>query len=248
MSGVRERRVAREDILFVMQRDLERALRKRVGTRRWGMLIDTRKCVGCHACTISCKAAYKLSPGVKYKPVTITESGRYPNVQVRFTPKSCFQCAKPSCASACPINAITKEPDGIVAMNYEKCLGSTCQRCIAGCPYDALSYDDGSFFTTDTPALQTHEKMGFFEYGRVWRRDGAQSDVIGSVRKCHFCSSRIIEGLLPLCVATCIGKAAYFGDLNDRQSLLRRTMAANRTFVMKEETGNEPQVFYTQEV
>ena len=110
----------REDVLFTLQRDLEKALQKPPEKRRWGMLIDTRKCIGCHACTIGCVAEYKLPPGVVYRPVIDKESGTFPNVKRSFLPRPCFQCEKPSCVPVCPVNATKKR-------SRRHCFDRLCQ-------------------------------------------------------------------------------------------------------------------------
>lgn len=232
----------REDILLTMQRDLVNALQKPAEKRRWAMLIDTRKCVGCHACTIGCVAEYKLPLGVVYRPVIDKETGKFPNVKRQFLPRPCFQCANPSCVPVCPVGATKKEADGIISIDYNKCIG--CRSCIAACPYGARTFDTGAYYTEGTPSVQEYEKAGFFEYGKVWRRDGKQANVVGSARKCHFCTSRIQKGLLPICTSTCIGRATYFGDISDDQSLIKKTISANKVYRLKEETGNDPQVYY----
>ncbi|SDF02895.1 4Fe-4S dicluster domain-containing protein [Sporolituus thermophilus] len=232
----------KEDVLLIMQRDLAKALQKPPEKRQWGMLIDTRKCIGCHACTIGCVAEYKLPPGVVYRPVIDLESGKFPNVKRQFLPRPCFQCETPSCVPVCPVKATQKGPDGIVTIDYTKCIG--CRSCVAACPYGARTFDAGAYYTDGTPAVQEYEKAVAYEYGKAWRRDAKHAAVVGSARKCHFCTSRLAKGLLPVCVATCIGRATYFGDLTDDQSLIRQVMAANKPYRLKEETGNKPQVYY----
>ncbi|WP_285719152.1 4Fe-4S dicluster domain-containing protein [Pelosinus sp. IPA-1] len=206
------------------------------------MLLDTRKCIGCHACNIGCVAEYKLPPAVVYRPVMDVISGKYPDLKRQFTPRPCFHCAKPSCVPVCPVGATKQDPDGIVSIDYHKCIG--CRACVANCPYGARTFDIGAYYTEETPAVQDYEKEGFYEYGHIWRRDQKHSIVVGSARKCHFCTNRIEKGLLPICVSSCIGRVSYFGDLNDNQSLIRKVMAVNETYRLKEETGNEPQVYY----
>ncbi len=80
----------REDVLLRMQRELARALAKPANERRWIMVIDLRKCIGCHACTVGCIAENKLPPGVVYRPVIEEEIGEYPNVTRRFIPRPCM--------------------------------------------------------------------------------------------------------------------------------------------------------------
>jgi len=53
-----------------------------------------------------------------------------------------------------------------------------------------------------------------------------------------------MKAMLPICVSTCIGRATYFGDLNDDQTLISQVMATNKVYRIKEETGNNPQVYY----
>lgn len=114
--------------LLRMQRELQRAMKKPIEQRRWVMVIDLRKCVGCSACTIACVAENKLPPGVVYRPVLEEEIGEYPNVTRRFLPRLCNQCDNPPCVPVCPVKATYKRPDGIVEINYEQCIG--CRYCL----------------------------------------------------------------------------------------------------------------------
>ena len=225
-----------QDILVVMQKDLERALAAPDTERRWAMLIDLRKCVGCHACTVGCVSENKLPPGMWYRPVHEYEQGTYPKVSRTFLPRPCLQCDNPPCVEACPVKgtdgATWKETTGLgaglVMINYEQCIG--CGECVAACPYDARTMDEGAFHGDGTPAIQKYETMASFEYGRKWPRSGKNLPV-GTARKCHFCVHRLAAGQLPVCITTCIGRAGYFGDENDPQSLIatgRRSPTAAR--------------------
>jgi len=230
-----------EDPLIRMQEDLKRALKKPVEQRRWVMLLDLRKCVGCSACTISCIAENKLPPGVVYRPVLEEEIGTYPNVTRRFVPRPCMQCDSPPCVSVCPVNATYKRPDGIVAINYDDCIG--CRYCITACPYSARTFDSGRFYTTGTPQVQSYEKLANFEYGGTWDRSKGDSPV-GNARKCQFCAHRLDVGMLPACATTCIGRATYFGDANDPQALVSQLIGSPNVTRLKEEMGTEPKVYY----
>ncbi len=230
-----------EAVLLRMQRELQRALAKPVEQRRWGMVIDLRKCVGCSACTIACKAENRLPPGVVYRPVVEEEIGEYPNVTRRFIPRPCMQCEDPPCVPVCPVGATYKRPDGIVEINYEQCIG--CRYCVTACPYSARTFDSGDFYSSGTPAMQPYEQLPTREYGQVYDRAKGASPV-GNVRKCTFCLHRLNEGMLPECTTSCIGTATYFGDLNDPDSLVSELSARTNATRLKEELGTKPRVFY----
>lgn len=238
-----------EDILVVMQKDLERALKAPEKNRRWAMLIDLRKCVGCHACTVGCVSENKLPPGMHYRPVHEYEQGKYPKVSRTFLPRPCMQCDNPPCVTACPVKgkdgATWKETDGIsaglVMINYEQCIG--CGACVKACPYDARALDQGGMHGDGTPAIQQYEQMPSYEYQKKWLRSGKNTPV-GNARKCHFCLHRLAAGQLPVCITTCIGRAGYFGDENDPQSLIAQVKKANKIQVLKPAKKTAPRVYY----
>lgn len=232
-----------EGVVQRMQRELALALRKPMAERRWVMVIDVAKCTGCTSCTIACKAENKLPPGVVYRPVLDIETGTYPNVSRRFLPRPCMQCDNPPCTKVCPVGATYKRPDGIVAIDYDRCIG--CRYCLAACPYGARSFDFGEQYTDGTPAVQPYETLATFEYGGEHPREAGQSP-IGNARKCHFCLHRLDAGMLPACVTTCLGRATYFGDANDPNSLVSELITSPRAMRLKEELGTHPNVYYLQ--
>jgi len=227
-----------------MQADLERALRKPVEERSWIMAIDTRKCIGCSACTVACMAENRLPPGVSYRTVPEVEVGEYPQVRRVFMPTNCQQCDNPPCLKAAPPGAITKRPDGIVALDYAKFRDRAAyERAAKACPYTALDFDDGRYWTQGTPALQAYETRPYTEYGRRWRRSDGQLPA-GAARKCHFCLQRLEAGMLPACVATCVGRAMYFGDRNDRRSLVVEVIQRSPHMHVNANRGTKPRVYY----
>ncbi len=233
----------RENLVLRMQAEVQRALDKPQNSRRWGMVIDTRKCVGCHACTISCVAENKLPPGVVYRPVLDHEVGTYPNVTRKFMPRPCLQCDEPPCVPVCPVGATFKRADGVVAIDYNQCIG--CRYCIVACPYGARTFDAGHTYTGSTPEQQPYELLPSYEYGVAHSRvAGSEDSPVGNARKCHFCIHRVEQGELPMCVTTCIGVANYFGDLNDPDSLVAEMAAKPNVVVLKEELGTKPSVTY----
>lgn len=103
---------------------------------QYGMLIDTRRCSGCHACSVACKSEFDVPLGYTRSWVEYTEKGVYPNVSRAFLPRLCNQCSEPQCVSVCPTGATYKRPeDGIVVIDPDICIG--CKYCMQACPYDA---------------------------------------------------------------------------------------------------------------
>lgn len=229
-----------------MKADLDRALAKPMDQRRWAMVIDIRKCIGCNACTVACMAENNLPPGVMYRTVADAEDGEYPNLKRFFMPTNCMQCSNPPCSAAA--NAVIPgsmgvRPDGIVTIDYNKMKGKEVfDAAVKACPYDkSLYYDAGGNHTDGTPAVQPYEKRESVEYGRKLKR----ADTVGVTRKCHFCVQRIDNGAMPACVTTCIGGAMHFGDLNDSASLVSELAAKKKTtFVMNKDKGTGPRVVY----
>ncbi len=239
------------DPLLRMRAELNRALQKPVSERRWVMAIDLRKCVGCNACTIACVSENHLPPGVVYRPVLEEEIGTFPNVTKRFLPRPCMQCDNPPCTNVCPVGATYKDENGIVVIDYDQCIG--CRYCITSCPYAARTFDFGEMYTANRPeeagvmvgpAAEQYETVPNYEYGEGRPREDRHSSPVGNVRKCHFCLHRLENGMLPACTTTCIGRATYFGDANDAESLVAGLIASPNMMRLKEELGTEPRVYY----
>ena len=113
--------------------------------KHYAMVIDTRLCYGCHACSIACKAEFEVPLGETRSWVEYTEKGTFPHISLNFLPRLCNQCSAPPCVPVCPVGATWKRAeDGIVVIDQDICIG--CKYCIQACPYDIrfLNEDTGT--------------------------------------------------------------------------------------------------------
>jgi Fe-S-cluster-containing dehydrogenase component/formate-dependent nitrite reductase membrane component NrfD len=105
----------------------------------YGFVIDNRKCIGCHACTVACKAEHDDPLGVNKTWVKYIEKGEFPDTSRNFSVMRCNHCDDSPCTDVCPVTALWEREDGIVDFDTERCIG--CKACMQGCPYDALYID-----------------------------------------------------------------------------------------------------------
>jgi Fe-S-cluster-containing dehydrogenase component/formate-dependent nitrite reductase membrane component NrfD len=106
---------------------------------KYGFVIDNRKCIGCHACTVACKTENHVPLGVNRTWVKYVEKGAYPNTRRVFQVTRCNHCEKPPCVTICPTTAMYQRKDGIVDFNPDRCIG--CKACMQACPYDSIYID-----------------------------------------------------------------------------------------------------------
>lgn len=102
----------------------------------YGFIIDNRKCIGCHACTVACKAEHEVPVGVNRTWVKYIEKGTFPDTRRLFSVMRCNHCADAPCVEICPVTALFTRSDGIVDFDSRRCIG--CKACTQACPYDAL--------------------------------------------------------------------------------------------------------------
>ncbi len=108
----------------------------------FGFLIDNRKCIGCHACTVACKSEHQVPIGVDRTWVKYVEKGTFPTNRRFFTVMRCNHCDWAPCVTICPVTALYRRDDGVVDFNSDRCIG--CKSCLQACPYDALYIDPDS--------------------------------------------------------------------------------------------------------
>ena len=108
----------------------------------YGFVIDNRKCIGCHACSVACKSENGVPLGVYRTWVKYVETGQFPDTRRHFQVTRCNHCANPPCVRICPVAAMYQRRDGIVEFDPSVCIG--CKACMQACPYEAIYIDPDS--------------------------------------------------------------------------------------------------------
>lgn len=208
------------------------------GDHQWIMVIDQGKCTGCNYCTLACRAHNDVPPKISWNYVS--QDGLLGDKPV-FVTRPCMHCVKAPCVDVCPVQASYYRPDGIVMMDYDRCIG--CRYCEVACPYSARSFN-WETFSGPNPVVP---EWGEPEIPRRSR---------GVVEKCSFCFNRIDRGLArgkepgldseatPACVNICPTGARLFGDLNNPESNVSKLLRARANFRLREELATYPRVYY----
>lgn len=213
----------------------------------FGYALDLSRCVGCRRCVHACVKENNQSrdPQVQwirvlamdkeagvdfahadpyYNPEEVPEEGKF------YVPVACQQCRNAPCTRVCPTGATWTEPDGIVVIDYDWCIG--CRYCMAACPYGARHFNwSKPSIPADELNPQTHVL-------------GNRPRPGGVVEKCTFCIQRTRAGHYPACVEVCPVGARKFGNLLDPESEIRQIIERKRVLVLKAELNTVPKFFY----
>jgi molybdopterin-containing oxidoreductase family iron-sulfur binding subunit len=215
---------------------------------RFGMVIDLGKCIGCRRCMYACQRENNvpdtISPpyimvfetqsvtgvsGFYHPPKMPGEGTTMMYTKLRqdkwYMPVQCNHCDNAPCVQVCPTGASYKDADGIVMINYKKCIG--CRYCMTACPYQARRFN---WWEPEVPHEDRNPLVPMREEGVV--------------EKCTFCVHRTRKGKFTRCVEVCPNKARTFGNLNDPDSEVSKLIASERNFRLKEELNTNPRIWY----
>ena len=210
--------------------------------KRWAMAVELKKCwsvENCRDCVDACHRVHNVpdfgNPKEEIKWIwTVPYEKAFPEQNDEFMEEGnqgkpvvllCNHCDDPPCVRYCPTKATWKREDGIVMMDFHRCIG--CRYCMAGCPYGSRSFnwrDPRPFIKNVSLEFPTRTK--------------------GVVEKCNFCEERLSQNLLPACVEACKEKALIFGDLKDPQSNIRKVLRNRYILQRQPELGTKPKVYY----
>jgi molybdopterin-containing oxidoreductase family iron-sulfur binding subunit len=209
---------------------------------RWAMVIDPQKCLEAGPCT-KCIDACHRAHNVPAKTDDAHEvkwiwkepfDHAFPSLDPAYLPDAlrdkpvmvlCNHCENPPCVRVCPTQATWKRTDGVVMMDWHRCIG--CRYCMAACPYGSRSFnwsDPRPSIPNLTADFPTRTK--------------------GVVEKCTFCEERLARGEAPLCVEACPARALVFGNLNDPKSEVRSLLHTRFALRRKAELGTQPAIYY----
>lgn len=208
--------------------------------------LNLSKCIGCRKCVYACVKENNQSrdPQIQYIKVLempkgsldVHEGNMYydhaevPQKDKFYMPVQCHQCKHPPCVKVCPVEATWKEPDGIVVIDYDWCIG--CRYCEAACPYEARRFN---FTDPKIPPEEINPNQGYLS-NRIRPR--------GVMEKCTFCLHRTRKGLYPACLEVCPTGSRKFGNILDPNSEVRAVIQHKRIFVLKEELNTMPRFLY----
>lgn len=206
---------------------------------QWHMAIDLSKCIGCYYCVRACQAVNDVPDDEMRWNIVFPE--RTENGAEFYMNRPCQHCQDAPCVRVCPVGATWVRPDGIVAMDYDRCIG--CRYCQVACPYDVRRFN---WKITEGPN----------KYQPRWGKAEVERRPRGVVEKCTFCVHRIDRAyelgltpgedprVTPACVVACPVNARIFGDILDEESPISKFLRENNTFRLREDWGTAPKVHY----
>ncbi len=211
----------------------------------FGYAFNISRCKGYMDCVEACVQENNLDRNSKTQYIRISEmdygqqdptsgDGKYyhevPVENKYYMGIQCFHCENAPCIKACPTKATWREPDGIVVVDYDWCIG--CRYCMAACPFWGRRFNWGK---PEVPEEELNTKQHYL---------GNRMRMKGVMEKCTFCVQRTRQGKLPACADACPTGSRVFGNLLDPNSEIRYVLKHKKVFRFKEELGTDPKFWY----
>lgn len=220
---------------------------------RLGMVIDLNRCIGCRTCTTICKNHHSQPEGIWWNRVFTKGSDTHQvaiasmgdnSFTMTFLPVSCQMCENPSCVKVCPTGASYVDEDGVVLVDYERCVG--CRYCMSACPYGVRQFNWGDSLPSKTLGADGYVYGYPYDYREEGRLVYTRDRPRGTAEKCTFCAQYRAQGLDPMCVTGCPANARIFGDLDNPESPISAYLVERDADQLEAHLGNNPKVLYVQ--
>ncbi len=211
----------------------------------FGYAFNVTRCEGYMECVAACVKENNLDRKSKMQYIRIFEMEhgqmtpdagndkffhKVPVADHFYMGVQCYHCQDAPCVKACPTQATYQEPDGIVVVDYDWCIG--CRYCMAACPYYGRRFNWNG---PQVPAKEMTKKQHYLG-NRMRKR--------GQMEKCTFCVQRTRLGRLPACVEACPTGARVFGNLLDPKSEIRFVLKHKKVYRHREDLKTEPKFWY----
>ena len=174
------------------------------------------------------------------------------NPDVIFQPVMCQHCNHAPCETVCPVAATSHGKQGQNQMAYNRCIGT--RYCANNCPYKVRRFNWFNYALNDKFDFHMNNDLG-----RMVLNPDVVTRTRGVMEKCSMCIQMTQNVILEAkkdgrkvqdgefqtaCANACSTGALKFGDMNDVNSEVRSLFNSNRKYVLLEEIGTKPNVFY----